>query len=53
MNTEDSLRAEESESPHLQDGCEQKEGSRPSFLSGNVTDYIRSLSSIYGCELQG
>lgn len=53
MNTEDSLRAEESGSPHLQDGCEEKEGSRPSFLSGNVTDYMHNLSSIYGCELQG
>lgn len=46
MNTEDSLRAEESGSPHLQDGCEEKEGSRPSFLSGNVTDYMHNLSSI-------
>lgn len=50
MNTEDSLWAEENGSPHLQDGCEHREGSRPSFLSGNVTDYMCSLSSIYACS---
>lgn len=57
MNIEDSLRAKQSGSSHLQDGCEQREGSRFSFSSGNGTengiDSLFSLSSIYGCELQG
>lgn len=50
---EDNFRAEESGSSHLQDGYGQREGSRPSFLSENVIDYLFGLSSICGCELQG
>lgn len=52
MNIEDSLRVEESGSPQLQDGCEHREGSRPSVYLG-MRHYLFSFGSIYGCELQG
>lgn len=49
MNIEDSLRVKESGSPHLQDGCEHREGSRPSFLCGNEPLLIQLQLSLWMC----